>query len=128
MSIGYLSQIVSGKLFLEKIPWCYSRSNTCDANLVFCSCVLDAEMKTCEKTEGALLIKCLSMNKQLYNEIRSENLITCNFAKMGNVWASYWAKLIICIALFCSKFVRCLGFRFWPHAVHTYKRWKWKIA
>ena len=27
----------------------------CDANLVFCSCVLDARMKTCEKTEGALL-------------------------------------------------------------------------
>ena len=29
------------------------------------------------------------MNKQLYNEIRSENLITFNFAKIGNVWASY---------------------------------------
>ena len=31
----------------------------CDANLVFCSCVLDARMKTCEKTEAGLLIKCL---------------------------------------------------------------------
>ena len=31
----------------------------CDANLVFCSSVLDARMKTCEKTEGALLQKCL---------------------------------------------------------------------
>ena len=31
----------------------------CDANLVFCSCVLDARMKTCDKTEGDLLIKCL---------------------------------------------------------------------
>ena len=26
-----------------------------DANLVFCSCVLDTRMKTCEKTGGALL-------------------------------------------------------------------------
>ena len=61
----------------------------CDANLVFCSCVLDARIKTCEKTEGALLKKCLQMNKQLHNEIRSENLIIFNFAKIGNVWASY---------------------------------------
>ena len=30
----------------------------CDAN-VFCSCVLDARTKPCEKTEGDLLIKCL---------------------------------------------------------------------
>ena len=29
------------------------------------------------------------MNKQLHNEIRSENLIIINFAKIGNVWASY---------------------------------------
>ena len=29
------------------------------------------------------------MNKQLHNEIRSENLIVFNFAKIGNVWASY---------------------------------------
>ena len=72
MRIGYLSHIVTGKLILEKNPWCYSISNKalvpyfevlhvgfikrpCDANLVFCSCVLDARMKTCEKTEGALL-------------------------------------------------------------------------
>ena len=47
---GYLSQKASGKLLLEKIP--------CDAN-VFCSCVLDARTKPCEKTEGDLLIKCL---------------------------------------------------------------------
>ena len=56
-------------------------------NLVLCSCVLDARMKTCEKTEGALLIKCLQMNKQLHNEIRSENLTIFNFAKIVNVWA-----------------------------------------
>ena len=41
-----------------------------------------------EKTEGALLEKCLWMNKQLHNEIRSENVIIFNFAKIGNVWAS----------------------------------------
>ena len=29
------------------------------------------------------------MNKQLHNEIRSENLIIFNFPKIGNVWASY---------------------------------------
>ena len=29
------------------------------------------------------------MNKQLHNEIKTENLIICNFAKIGNVWASY---------------------------------------
>ena len=34
----------------DKRPW--------DANLVFCSCILDARMKTCEKT-GDLLIKRL---------------------------------------------------------------------
>ena len=27
----------------------------CDANLLFCSWILDARMKTCEKTDGALL-------------------------------------------------------------------------
>ena len=32
---------------------------SCDANLGFCSCVLDARMKTCERTEAGLLIKCL---------------------------------------------------------------------
>ena len=61
----------------------------CDANLAFYSCVLDARMKTCEKAEGALLKKCLQINKQLHNEIRSENLIIFNFTKIGNVWASY---------------------------------------
>ena len=60
----------------------------CDANLVFCSCVLDARMKTCEKTEAGLLIKCLQMNKQLHNEIRSENWIIFNFSKIGKVHAS----------------------------------------
>ena len=29
---------------------------SCDANLMLCSRVLDARMKTCEKTEGSLLI------------------------------------------------------------------------
>ena len=57
----------------------------CDANLVFCSCVLDARTKTCEKTEAGLLIK---MNKQLNNKIRSENLTIFNFAKIGKVCAS----------------------------------------
>ena len=76
LRIGYLSDSGTGKLFLEKVPRCYSRSSKnisarfevlhvgfvkrpCDANLVFCSCVLDARMKTCDKTEGDLLIKCL---------------------------------------------------------------------
>ena len=40
------------------------------------------------KTEGDLLIKCLWMNEQLRNEIRSENLIISNSAKIDNVWAS----------------------------------------
>ena len=31
----------------------------CDANLLFCSCVLIARMKTCEKTERVFLKKCL---------------------------------------------------------------------
>ena len=71
LRIEYLSHIVTGKLNLGKIPWCYEGAKplvpyfevlhlgfvkrSCDANLVFCSCVLDARMKTCEKTEGALL-------------------------------------------------------------------------
>ena len=37
-------------------------------------------------------------------------------------------KLIIRIAYFCSKFMPCLEFRFWLHAVQKYGRWKWKIA
>ena len=85
---------------------------SCDANLVFSSFVLDARMKTSEKIEGALLKKCFWMNKQLHSEIRSGNIIIFNFAKIGNLWASYGAKLNICIAFFCSKFIRCLGFRF----------------
>ena len=47
----------------------------CDAILMFCSCVLDARMKTCEETEAGLLIKCLYIKKKLHNEIRSGNLI-----------------------------------------------------
>ena len=31
----------------------------CNANLVFCSCVLDARMKTSDKSDTGLLIKCL---------------------------------------------------------------------
>ena len=31
----------------------------CDANLVFCSCVLESRMETYGKTEGDLLIRCL---------------------------------------------------------------------
>ena len=60
----------------------------CDANLVFCSCVFNARIKTCEKTEAGLLIKCSYMNKQLHNEIRSENLIMLNFEKIGNTCAN----------------------------------------
>ena len=30
-----------------------------DANLVFCSCILESRMETYEKTEGDLLIRCL---------------------------------------------------------------------
>ena len=37
---------------------------SCDADPVFCSWVLDVRMKTYEKTEGDLLIKCLKSNKQ----------------------------------------------------------------
>ena len=33
-------------------------------------------------------MKCLQMNKQLHNEIRPENFIIFNFAKIGNAWAS----------------------------------------
>ena len=29
------------------------------------------------------------MNKQIHNEVRSENLIIFNLVKIGNVWASY---------------------------------------
>ena len=30
----------------------------CDADLVFCACLLDARIKACKKTEAGLLIKC----------------------------------------------------------------------
>ena len=58
-----------------------------DVDLFF-SCVLNARIKNMLKTEGDLLIKCLWMNEQLRNEIRSENLIISNSAKIDNVWAS----------------------------------------
>ena len=125
----YLSYSVTGKLFLEKFHDAIAEATKelvpyfevlhvgfierpCDANLVFSSFVLDARMKTSEKTEGVLLKKCFWMNKQLHSEIRSGNVIIFNFAKIGNFWASYGAKLIICIAFFCSKFMQCLEFRF----------------
>ena len=54
----------------------------CDSNLVFFSCVLDTRRKACEKNEVDLLIKCLLVNKQLHDEIGSENLIIFNFAKL----------------------------------------------
>ena len=71
LRVGYLSHIVTGTLFLGKFNDAIEAAKAlvpyfevlhvgfikrpCDANLVFCSCVLDARMKTCEKTEGALL-------------------------------------------------------------------------
>ena len=61
------------------------------------------------------------MNKQLLNEVRSENFIIFNFANIGNVWGSYCAKVIIRITFFCSKSMRCLGFRFCSHAVQTFE-------
>ena len=69
----------------------------CDADLVFCSWVLDLRTKAFEKTEG-----------DLQKEKRPVNLIIFNFTNIGNVWASKEAKLIIRIAFFCSKFMRCL--------------------
>ena len=51
--------------------------------------VIGLQNETCEKPEGALLKKCLWMNKKLHNEIRSENLNIFNFKKIGNAWASY---------------------------------------
>ena len=44
--------------YFEVLQVCFVKK-PCDANLVFCSCVLDAREKTCEKTEADLLIKCL---------------------------------------------------------------------
>ena len=60
--------------------------------------------------------------------IRSGNLILFNFGNIGNMWASKEAKPIVRIAFFCSKFMRCLEFRFLPHAVQTYERYERKIA
>ena len=69
LRIEYLSNIVAGKVFFWKkfhdviakatkalVPYFEVLHLTfikrsCDVNLVFCSCVLDAKMKTCEKTE-----------------------------------------------------------------------------
>ena len=76
LRIGYLSHIVTGKLFLGKFHDAIAEATKalvpyfevlhvgfikrpCDATLVFCLCVLDARMATCENTEGALLKKCL---------------------------------------------------------------------
>ena len=47
----------------------------------------------------------IDKKNNLQKEIRSGNLIILNFANIGNVWASKEAKLIICIAFFCSKFM-----------------------
>ena len=66
LRIGYLSHIVTGKLFLGKFHDAIAEATKAlvpyfevlhlgfikrpyDANLVFCSCVLDTRMKTCEK-------------------------------------------------------------------------------
>ena len=63
LRIGYISKIVTGKLILEKIPYAIAEAakplvpffevlhvgfvkRPCDANLEFCSLVLDARMKT----------------------------------------------------------------------------------
>ena len=76
LRIGYLSHIVTERLFLEKLHDAIAEATKalvpyfevlhlafikrpCDANLVFYSCVLDARMKTCEKTDEALLKTCL---------------------------------------------------------------------
>ena len=76
LRIGYLSHIVTGKLFLGKFHDAIAEATKalvpyfevlhvgfikrpCGTNLVFCSYVLDARMKTRKKTEGGLLKKCL---------------------------------------------------------------------
>ena len=75
MRVGYLSQTVTRKLFLGKndaiveatealIPYFEVLhvgfvKRPYDPNLVFISSVIDARMKTYEKAEGYLLIKCL---------------------------------------------------------------------
>ena len=77
LRMGYLSHIVTGKLFWKifheaiaeatkaLVPYFEVSLNVFlikrprDTNLVFYLCVLDARIKTCEKTEGALLKKCI---------------------------------------------------------------------
>ena len=76
MRIGYLSEIVTGNLFWKKFHDAITEAAKplvpyfevlhvgfakipSDVNLVYCSYVLDARMKTCEKTEAGLPIKCL---------------------------------------------------------------------
>ena len=71
LRIGYLSEIVTGKLFLEKFHDAIAEAakalvpyfevfhvgfvkRLCDANLVFCLYVLGAKMKTCEKNWSRL--------------------------------------------------------------------------
>ena len=68
-------------------------------------------------------------------DINWENLAkSFNFADMNfHRWPIHKKccrryKLIISTAFFCSKSMRCLCFRFWPHAVQTYERREWKIA
>ena len=75
LRIGYQSEIVTGILFSKRIYYAITEGakvlvpyfevlhvgsvkGPYDANLVFCSCLLDARMKICKKTEGDLLIKC----------------------------------------------------------------------
>ena len=74
----------------------------CDADLVFCSWVLDLKTKIFEKNWRRLTQK-MFIDKQLQKEIRSRHLIIFNFANIGIVLASKEAKLIIHIAFFCSK-------------------------
>ena len=76
--------------------------------------------KNCRK----LTEKKLYAYKQLQKEIK--NLIIFNSAKISDMQTSKEAKLIICIAFFCSKFMICLEFEFWPHAVQAYERQEWK--
>ena len=75
-----------------------------DADLVFCSWVLDVRMNTLEKTDKDLIRKWFYIN-----------LITLNFVNIGNMWALMEMKLIIHIAVSCSKLMQCLEFRFWPY-------------
>ena len=67
LRVGYLSHIVTGTLFLGKFNDAIEAAKAlvpyfevlhvgfikrpCDATLVFCLCVLDVRMATCENTE-----------------------------------------------------------------------------